>query len=251
MRVLSITVSLFLCLWLVLGCASTAPKKEKAAVAPPSFDFTPPSQAEVASAGVVLALVSPSYAEEEAVFDFYPFTDFSRNMEGDFEELLIARGFTVTGPFEAYDEMTFPDKNGCDLVLNPSLDISVNFSNTTSEQVIMLFGDNQFKLKGQVSVRGRIKLQMYESLSGEKMWTKSINIAEATQAVNWKGEKKYSHQPSSADIDYSDQGIQKALAPMLSNAYSAVMDAAWKYLHPEEIQIVKKEAMQVKEKKRY
>lgn len=234
------------------GCAPTAPKRE-AAVPPPSFDFTPPATASPGTAEVTLALVNPAYSEADparnAIFRYYPFADFQRNMGRDFEEMLVARGFSVAGPFLSRDEMTFPDKNGCDLVLTPSLDVSVDFPNIRAEQVIMMLGDNQYKIVGQASVTGRITLSMLESLSGEKMWSKSINIPSATQAVAFTGTKRYNSPP--AGVDPTDTGLQQALAPALSQAYQAVMDATWKYIDPQEIQMVKKEAMIVKEKKRY
>jgi hypothetical protein len=235
---------------IIIGCTSTVPSSREV-IPPPSFDFTPPSQAAPASAGVTLGLVDPSYTEKDpqktVVFSVYPFTDFQKNMGRDFEELLIARGFTTTGPYRSREEMTYPEKSGCDLTLTPSLDVSVEFPDVKTESVVMLLGDPQYKIHGNAVVRGRVTLNMLESLSGEKMWSKSIDISQKT--VSWEGQKRYSAPPQTVDI--TDPVFQKNIAPILEDVYNAVMDAGWKYLDPQEIQIVKKQAMDVKEKKRY
>jgi len=250
MTALLITATLFA----VNGCAPTAPKATAPAIPPPTFDFTPPQTAEPGSTNVVLALVNPSYSETDptrsAVFAFYPFADFQKNMGRDFEELLVARGFTLTGPFPSREEMTFPDKNGCDLVLMPSLDVSVTFPRVQAESVVMLLEPTKYKVVGEASVTGRITLNLLESLSGEKMWSKSINIPAAAQAVTFAGDNRY-ETPPAASVDVTDRGLHRALAPALSQAYAAVMDATWKYFDPQEIAVVKREAMPVKEKKRY
>ncbi|MFH1096483.1 MAG: hypothetical protein V1749_03155 [Candidatus Desantisbacteria bacterium] len=64
----------------------------------------------------------------------------------DFQELLIARGFTVNGQFRSYEEMTFSEKKGIDLLLEPILQ------------------------------RGRRSLSIVESLSKEQIWIKNIDI---------------------------------------------------------------------------
>ena len=113
----------------------------------------------------------------------------------------------------------------------------------------MLIGDNQYKVVGQVAVRGRVTLALTESLSGEKMWSKSVDIPAASQVANFTGERRYPAPPSGPDPN--DPGLQKVLGPMMSTAYKAVMDAAWRHFDPAEIQIVKREGQIVKDKKRY
>ncbi len=42
----------------------------------------------------------------------------------DFEELLIAKGYSIRGPFSSYDEVVFRDKQDSDLLM----EVEINFN---------------------------------------------------------------------------------------------------------------------------
>ncbi|MBI1805662.1 MAG: hypothetical protein HYR76_01270 [Ignavibacteria bacterium] len=228
-----------------IGCAPKATKSEQAYV--PSFHFTPTANAPVASAEVTFAVVNASYSENQPWTTVWPFTDFSKNMGLDFQQILSARGFTVKGPFGSYDELTFPDKKGSDLVLQPTLDVRLDIVNPEARKHVGILGPDSYTLNGQAAIGGRITLALTESLSKERMWFKSIDIPR--EVVSWEGEKEYPAPPNG--VDPNDAGITKVLGPKLEAIYTKVMQAAWNYLDPEEMKLVKKQAEEIKKKKVY
>lgn len=230
----------------MIGCAPRSTTKEEGA-APPTFSWTPPTTATAASAGVTFAIVGAAYSENQPWAGQWPFTDFSKNMALDFQQLVAARGFTVKGPFASYDEMAYPDKKGSDLVLQPTLDVQIGATNVRSTTNIKILGTNTYSLEGDATVSGRVTLFLKESLSKEQMWVKSIQLPPST--VHWEGSNEYQTPPTTADL--SDPAITKLLGKTMETYYHTVMEAAWKYLDPEEMRGVKKQADEIKAKKVY
>ena len=229
----------------LVGCATSGQKATKEAPPTPVFDWNPPETAATASAGVTFGIVGGSYAKEEDWINVYPFDTFRDNMRNDFNELMTARGFTTTGPFLNADEMTYPDKKACDLVLEPTLDVQLTLGQVSAKEHIAIFGDNYFTLNGNATIGGRVTLSVVESLSGTRMWNKSVSIKQAT--FPWKGEAKYKVIPQTWYLQ-DEPGLQRAIAPHLEMAYNAILDKAWDYLHPEEMAVVAQQAAEVKEK---
>jgi len=238
-----VVFSLTICL---LGCATKATREEEKAYVP-SFHFTPASSAPAASAEVTFAVVNASYSENQPWTTIWPFSDFSKNMALDFQQILSARGFTVKGPFGSYDELTFPDKKGSDLVLQLTLEVRLDIINPVARKHIGIWSPDSYSINGQAAIGGRVTLSLMESLSKERMWFKSIEIPR--EVVSFEGEKEYPAPPSG--IDLSDPGIAKSLGPKLEALYTKVMQASWNYLDPGEMQLVKKQADEIKKKKVY
>lgn len=238
-------IALLFVVLLFVGCASTGQQAQKEAVPVPAFDWNPPENAAPASAGVTFGIVGGSYATEDTWFNAYPFTTFRDNMRSDFNELMTARGFTTTGPFLTIDEMTYPDKKACDLVLQPALDVQLQMGNIQAENHVQILGGNYYTLNGDATIGGRVTLSVLESLSGTRMWNKSVTIDQAT--FRWKGEAKYAVLPEQWYLQ-NEPGLQRALAPHLERAYDGILAKAWDYLNPEEMGIVKQQAQEVKDK---
>jgi hypothetical protein len=236
------------------GCAmQTAVKKEEPPYVPPSFSFTPPSTAPAGSADVTIAIVNASYSENQPWADQWPFTDVSKNMSLDFQQIVTARGFPVRGPFGSYDEMTFPDKKGADLVLQPTLEIRLEMHDLTYRQIppplLSLQTRPTYSMQGKAAISGRVTLSIMESLSKERMWFKTVELPNTV--IPWEGEKRYASPLSKHDLDFSDPGIAKPLGKTMEGFYAKVMQAAWNYLDPDEMKLVKKQAEEIKKKKVY
>jgi len=150
------------------GC-STPSSTQKETQYVPSFDFTPPSTAAPGSATVTFAIVNVLYSEMQPWTGVYPFTEVSRNMGLDFQEIVSARGFNVRGPFNTYDEITFPDKNASDLVLEPKLEIRLEILNPKNHRHVQIIGPDEYSMSGQAAISGRVTLSLMESLSRERM----------------------------------------------------------------------------------
>ncbi|MFH0806580.1 MAG: hypothetical protein V1885_02555 [Candidatus Brennerbacteria bacterium] len=240
------------CIVLIHGCVPRQARKQEAPpYVPPTFDFTPPSVAPSASAGVTFAIVNSSYSENKDWTRVWPFTDISRNMARDFVEIVNARGFTVRGPFGSYDEMIFPDKQGSDLVLQPTVEMTLEFRNLSVKEemapLLSLETRSKYSLKGEAVIGGRITLSLLESLSKERMWSKSIEIPPGL--IPWEGEKQYWNRPT--QVDLSDNGVARPIGTTMEVLYAKVMQTAWDYLNPDEMRMVKKQAEEIKKKKVY
>jgi len=233
---------------LVLGMAACAPTtpKSKAPVRVPVYDFKPPETAAPGSANVTIAVINGRFAQSVPWATVYPFPQIATNLGSDFNEVLAARGINTRGPYRSYEEMTFPDKSGSDLILQPSLDFLVSIQ-AQPEEIFMLIGDNQWKLKGSGTISGRLDLALSESLSNERMWYKSIDVS--STSFTWKGEKRYKMAPGTAD--WTDPGLANAVAAAMEPVYQQLMNSAWGYIVPEELAIVKKQAEVIKAKKVY
>jgi hypothetical protein len=226
----------------------------------PTFDYTPPSAASPGTAEVTFALVNAKYSEDQPWIKYSPFTEFSKNLNLDFQEALSARGFTVRGPFKTYDDMTFPDKKGSDLVLQPILEVHVK-KDLYYEKIFLRAS---YKLKGSVTIGGRVTLSLTESLSNERMWFKSIELTDVRVPIvgqtvypgNTLGltrPEEYTEvvNATNTNINWSDPDIVNALGKPLEETYSKLMQMAWDYLDPEEMALVKKQAEEIKKKKVY
>jgi hypothetical protein len=236
----------------IQGCVPPqAQKAQGNPYVPPSFDFTPPSNAAPGSAEVTFAIVNAAYSENQPWTGVWPFNDVSRNMALDFQEIVSARGFSVRGPFASYDEITFPDKKGSDLVLQPALEIRLDIRNISyvkqSPVFVGLRLRDRFSMKGEAVIGGRVTLSLMESLSKERMWFKSIELPQ--RVISWEGEKQYYEAQSGADL--SDPSISRPLGETMKEFYAKVMQASWNYLDPEEMKLVKKQSEEIRKKKVY
>lgn len=232
------------CAFLV-GCATTGVEKKTTEVYRPVFDWNPPADYVPTASGVTFGIVGGTYADDEDWITAWPFDTFAANMKDDFNELMTGRGFTTTGPFDTMDEMTYPDKKNCDLVLEPSLDVKLNLSSVTVEQHTVFLGEPYYTVNGTAEILGRVTFSALESLSGTRMWNKNVVIEPVS--FPFKGETRYPTQPTQWYLK-NEPGLQNAIAPHLEKAYIDILDKAWLYLDPEEMTVVKNQAMEVKDK---
>jgi len=170
-------------------------------------------------------------------------------MSLDFQQMLSSRGFTTRGPFGSYEELTYPDKKGSDLVLEPTLELTFDLVSHKPLEHVVLLGTNYYTMNGEVAIAGRVTLSILESLSKERMWFKSIDIPR--EVITFTGEDQY--QAPSSRPDPSDPGIIKspATSKALESIYAKIMQTAWTYLDPEEMRLIKKQAEEIKKKKIY
>ena len=97
------------------GCAvPVEPKPPRAII---TFDYSPP-ETMPGSANLTFAVVGAEIVGGRRGTPIPLFKTFASNMTKDFSEILTARGFSVKGPFQGYDIMTYSDKEGTEEVLD-------------------------------------------------------------------------------------------------------------------------------------
>lgn len=239
-------ISVALLSTLALGCASGQP--QIASVYQPSFDYTPPTESEPASAGITIALLNPQYAQPVPAEWETASDEFSRNLGLDLEEMLTARGFTVLGPFRNYDQMIYSEKAGTDLLLTPSLDVTPRLSDVEigSSFSLAALGTVYKVEKGTVTVGGRVTLVVAEPFTQEKLWAPSIELEKISKT--FRGEREYAESPQTL---IGEPAAISAVNKLLEDVYITLLKKCWERLDPVEFAVLKQQSHQIREKAGY
>jgi hypothetical protein len=278
-----------------VACVSTTEVEEKTLKypepAPPlefSFNYEPakePNPAPTTIALVGVSVTGSTYGScgrapsLQQVLDHY-----ISALNNQFQATLLAKGFTLTGPFSSREDMTYGEKEKALLLLVPELKVSVNcqenkgrtpFSEartgkseddkSTGVLVIWYEYEALEKAEGSLTANADIQVTLYEPLTGEKLWTKAISIPLPAQTYSryvrktvWKGatlgealrgQERY--RPGAEKDLHEYDWRPHALAAALSAGFSQELATFSKYFDPREIAQVAKDAEKVRKLKRY
>ena len=176
------------------------------------------------------------------------FQEFAENMTKDFQEILTETGYRIKGPFKNHDEMTYPDKEGSNLVLVANVDFSSDTSQLKWIPVKVMYEDQEYyRASGSITIKCHINLVLYESLTRERMWTKSLAIAPL--AVPILSHEKY---PSAATLEgqlEEDNQFHADLGTALQSQYNEIMGKIEAYLDPREMKILAKQVQDLRKRK--
>lgn len=258
----------------ILACAETQPL-----VAPTSrwqggynYTWEPPQSAPVGALRVTIAIVSPAFAQQnEFAIKHDPLAKgFTRSLEADLDKLLIAKGMTVTGPYENLEMMTYPDKKNADLSLTPDVIL-----NATVKEGQWMQNGKTFVKPVEVIMDGSIALVLREPLSSEKIWIKKIPLQTVSKKSQTVAEQLTVTQGGNPDLlvgrrkvsllelaaasptvtirpgELIINGAEEAMADCIQDLYKPIMDTAWSYINGQEIKILKEKAAEVRKLKRY
>jgi hypothetical protein len=231
-----------------LGCGGT-----KAATTPllvPDFDFSPPIPVAPGSAGIKIGMIDPVYSGNFLYSNKSPFMQFRKNMGKDFEEILTARGYILKGPYEAYDLMTYSDKNECELGLDIEIDLNIlqtsggwNHVQPTSYGYGVT-GGNYSEYAGTLNLSGKITISVIETFTRQKLLVKSVPVPQEDIIV--KAEARFAL--GSTGLPTDDPGVHNPIAKSLSNFYKTTMRRGWEMLAKEELEHVQKQVPEIREK---
>jgi hypothetical protein len=216
---------LFIAIILCVNCSMLLQESEQPSV---SFSYTPP-QSSNEKTDITIAIVKPRYSSTMANYYSYNrnMQDFLDNLVRDTEELLIARGYSLSGPYSEFDEMTYIDKKNAILALTPQVDIMIEKEWTKGEP-------GSLHQEGYCEAKGSISLVIIETFTKEKIWRKNINLGKNIRAY----------------FDFDEignkvvEGISSytAESQLLEKLYPVILDRIWDHMHPEEMKIVKQYA---------
>lgn len=232
-----------------IGCATMpTPKQPAQEVAKyvANFDYTPSTQAVPGSAGVTFAVKDVAYqanAKDTPPWFMHPqLANFNDAIERDLSELLTAKGFSVRGPFDSYDLISFQDKKAIDLYLVPTFELLFTLRDSKLQRKFRTSSD--YDATGTIEVNGKITLELREIVTRELMWAKSIP---------YKFEFSYSllveNLVTARPFDFS--GVMNDVAKELEKQYPELMATIFKLIDPEEMRIIKKQCQELKSKKGY
>ena len=216
----------------------------------PNFDYNP-AETTAGKTDITFAAVGSQFDIPFGQTSVPIFKRFADNMANDFAEIITARGYTLRGPFQTFDEMTFVDKDNSNLILNAKVDLQSDLSRTDVRFAkSLLTSGGSYKVSGQVLVTGRISLIISESLTNEKMWTKSVNITPIT--VELTPMSGYSRPNITvADVLQKDDKFYTSLGLKLDRQYQEIMNRTYGYLDPREMTLINKQAAELRKRKTF
>lgn len=243
----------------ISGCATTS--RDMVARINPNFDYTP-NETVAGNTGITFAAVGSQLSQRQGNLRTSSLDGtglpripmiqrFISNMAADFGEVITARGYTLRGPFKTYDEMTFVDKDNSNLILTANIDFNVDYSATRIEykRSILLSSLSSYAVSGSVAMRPRVTLLINESLTNEKMWTKSVNITPINVYIESSG------YPSGSitfeEVLANDDEAFTELGMQLEKMYNEILNRAYGYLDPREISLLNKQAAELRKRKTF
>ena len=220
----------------LIGCAvHVEPEPPRAII---TFDYSPP-ETTPGSANLTFAVVGAEIVDERRGTPIPLFKTFASNMTKDFAEILTARGFSVKGPFQDYDRMTYSDKEGTDLILTAE----VEFSSDTTQLRYSSIGT----INGSIIVSCHVNLVAKESLTRNRLWTKSVAITPIT--VELISRKAYPNGARLARLLVNENKFHNDLGRALEGQYNEVLNRIYGYIEPEDMATVGEAAKKLRKQK--
>jgi len=216
-----------------------------------SFDYAAKEAAKSGSANMSLALVQPYYAANFTDGSGELFKSFQQAISKDVEELIIAKGFTLKGPYQSHDEMVFEDKKRTDVLIQ--IEIAPQFTafeggwKTISS--IMGSAYTTYRYLAKASLVGKINLSGVEPLTNEKIWSKSVLIP-PVENIELQSSYRYQATVPWAELR-NDPGIYNALGDALQAQYNGIMEKVAVHFNVEEFNSLKNQIKELKAKKGY
>ena len=219
---------------MIVGCTPivTEPEPQRATI---TFDYEPPADAIPGSANSTFAVVGSRFDTPVPLF-----RTFANNMTNDFGEILTARGFGVRGPFMNYNSMTYSDKEGSDLTLTAE----VKFISDTSQITYSSLG---YIPRGSVTVNCHVNLIVSESLTNERLWSKSVAITPFE--ANLQARHGYPSGANLASLLKNEKSFYSNVGHGLEAQYAEIMNKIYGYLDPKEMAIVTASAKDLRKRK--
>lgn len=259
-----------------------------------TYSYTPTEEAAPGSADVTFAVVGAQLVDQAQQVQGLAllqapaplFEDFANTMTKDFMEVLNARGFGVTGPFETYDKIMHPVKEASDLLLTAEVKFIADMRGVRIGKKYIgksaLDTTPYYTLEGACRVRSDVTLILSECLTNEPMWSKSIPMEtftvpfdnahpsysqfDLTTFAATYGQVTLAGRNSISQEVFADQVFPRCpigvfiekdnkfhadLGHALEKQYDEILKKMYIYLDPREMAIVKNQAMELRKRKVY
>ncbi|MCX5705975.1 MAG: hypothetical protein NTZ92_07965 [Candidatus Omnitrophica bacterium] len=224
-----------------------------------NFNYTPDFQGAPGSTGVIFAIANLTYRtdDEKVLWFTYPqFINLGKSIKDDLPELLIAKGFSVQGPFDSLDLISYSDKKAIDLWLVPVMGLSITLKDRKAEVESIWAAPPVYILSGNAEVSGKINLELREVVTHELMWSKSIPFTNtfhySLRIPGYRQIRQKVEGGTWTDVTPFDYAlIMNDVAKEVEQQYPNLMATIAKLIEPEEMRIIKKQAQELKSKKGY
>jgi hypothetical protein len=232
--------------------SATAPTKQ-------TFTFSYKTSHTVApnSSDMVLALVRPYYANNFAYSNNEIFKSFRQYMGDDVNQLLNDKGFRLMNKtYYSLDEMTYDDKKTTDIVLIITLNADFKAGGGQGWLSHRPFSLNQYSLpplewqfNGTVSLSPHLTIVGMEPLTGQKLFTKSLEVPSIENISIITSRNLPSNEFN--ESFFNDPSVYNALGTTLQASYTNCLQQMDTYIDPREIANYKSEVQELRSKKVY
>jgi hypothetical protein len=208
------------------------------------FDHAPKGTVAPGSADISVILIKPAYADEmRSVEDISLFSRYREGLSGDMAELLIAKGFSLKGPYDQKADMTFTDKKNSPLLLEIKISPRIDGLNALRAYASTKSGAYY---KGTLSFGGRIELSVREPMSDEKIWTKSAELP-IQNNVEVKTDKYHSELTLKSLLE--DGSFYNPIGEAMQKSYETVLNKMETYIERDEFKALLPQVKELKSRK--
>jgi hypothetical protein len=212
----------------------------------PNFVFTPPDSAKATKNSMSIAILMPG--SKGSFFATYgsgadaqsTINNFLRAYQVDLEKVIIAKGFTTSGAYASYDEMTFAQKERSSLIMKPEISFNIAVQRG-------LFGE-----ASKATVSGTVVIEFLEPMSKEKVWIKHFDLPSTTQNVDvdllTDSRGRLAKGPDGSLLYGLTASSRNRL---LNDFYASAFAKIWEQLDSREISALKKDADKLKSRTNY
>lgn len=211
-----------------------------------NFVYNPPTSSPATKNSMSIAVLMPG--SKGSFFETYSSStsadttiiNFLKAYQTDLEKVIVAKGFTTSGAYTSYDEMTFSQKERSSLIMKPEISFNILVQQG-------LFGEDS-----KATVSGSVVIEFLEPMSKEKVWIKHFNLPETTQPVNMT----LLRGPDGLLAKNPDGTLRYGLSSnsrnsLLNSFYAAAFTKIWDQLDSREIGGLKSDADKLKKRTNY
>jgi hypothetical protein len=206
---------------------------------------------------LTVAVVRPDWARDSGVSaqTYKNFAaGFSSSLAADLDKILIAKGIKVSGPFSAYDDITYADKKSADLALTPTVFLTASEVRFGAPALVGSGGVADYVERHfSMTVQGFVEFVLVESLSRQKLWVKKLDLEpQQIQGVQAFTAAAVSDPMTGAvaRIDIGAplyRGMEEAIGDAMMRWYTTIAQKAWTYLDTEEMATLKPQVVEIRE----
>jgi len=220
------------------GCTLPPPEQPVS----PNFVFNPPSSSSATKNAMSIAILLPgtsgSFFEDKSNESLS--LKFINAAQVDLEKILISKGFTISGSFRSYDEMTYSQKEKSTLIMRPTISYNIDLRR------------GGFGQGSMATVRGSVAVEFLEPLSKEKVWIKHFDLPETTQQV----QVGLARGADGNLIKGPDGGLLYSITlnsatNLLNSFYASSFNRLWEQLDEREIVSLRSDANKLKSRSNY
>lgn len=274
-------LTMIFCMSLLCGCetlsSTPTPKKniseKKESIYIPDYSFTPTATTSAPSGytvGIINMVVNEDVPEQWVTQGLDSFRE--AYFKG-LESVLLSKGILIKGPFDSYEEMTFPDRDSCSYLIRPVLHLAAH-QGVGTEQLLAEYTEKfktdttlnwTFYVERPYSVTYTCTMhyEIFEPLTGEKLAIHKLDsepiveqsniIIAQKQTATWNG-AEFIDGPVDSSVLGSEMGFYNSAnvdIRALERLFKTYMPKTEALLSVEEFAHLEPYKKQLEEKKRY